>query len=394
MGRAQLFGQCVDAEQAEVEAVCRDRVHAHRRIAHAGKAARHQPVRHHAHQRIAVACAGELHAAQPAMVATGHLLAEGGLVHGQQRLDALVRQREHRGGTVFARDRVVVHGQQCQRLAIIEPLPCHVVVRHLVRHLAHQHGAAEVVHAGPHAYGAARGREAAVGCHQQACAVCGAISQQHLGHLAFALRQHARDGLARHQRDAAVFLGRGLHLGIGSAADVMVGHQPAQLAAVGQRVANEHGEGGRAVEHAGIAQRREGGAVHVLDAFPQAQLTHEGGRALRECDLATIEGCLAQRLFRLLLHQTDGEARIRQGPSQTKTGRTGTADEEIEFHGQAPEKTGQGSLIDPRDSRLDGHHQAHGDAFSVAEAQREPSAQGVFWSVCFLAWARWRYCKR
>ncbi len=87
---------------------------------------------------------------------------------------------------------------------------------------------------------------------------------------------------AHHQRDAAVFLGRGLHLGIGSAADVMVGHQPAQLAAIGQRVADEHGEGGGTVEHAGIAQRREGRAVHVLDAFPQAQLTHEGGRALRE----------------------------------------------------------------------------------------------------------------
>ena len=236
------------------------------------------------------------------MVATGHLFAEGGLVHGQQRLDALVRQREHRGGTVLARHRVIVHGQQRQRLAIVEPLPRHVVVRHLVRHLAHQHGAAEVVHAGPHAHGAARGREAAVGCHQQARAVRGAISQQHLGHLAFAMRQHARDGLARHQRDAAVFLRSGLHLGIGRATDVVVGHQPAQLAAIGQRMADEHGEGGRAVEHPGIAQRREGRAVHVLNAFPQAQLAQKGGRALGECDLAAIEACLAQRLFRLLLH--------------------------------------------------------------------------------------------
>ena len=319
------------------------------------------------------------------MVATGHLLAEGGLVHGQQRLDALVRQREHRGGTVLARHRVVVHGQQCQRLAIVEPFPRHVVVRHLVRHLAHQHGAAEVVHAGPHAHGAARGREAAVGCHQQARAVRGAISQQHLGHLAFALRQHARDGLARHQRDAAVLFGRSLHFGIGRAADVMVGHQPAQLAAIGQRVANEHGKGGGTVEHAGIAQRREGRAVHVLDSFPQAQLAHEGGRALGERDLAAIEGCLAQRLFRLLLHQTDGEARIRQGPSQTKTGRTGTADEEIEFHGQAPEKTGQASLIDPRDSCLDGRHQAHGDASAMPGVLREPPEQGIFWAACFLA---------
>ena len=152
-----------------------------------------------------------------------------------------------------------------------------MVVRHFVRHLAHQHGAAEIVHAGTHAHGAARGREAAVGGHQQARAVRGAISQQHLGHLAFALRQHARDGLARHQRDAAVLFGRGLHFGIGRAADVMVGHQPAQLAAIGQRVANEHGKGGGTVEHPRIAQRREGCAVHVLDAFPQAQLAHEGG---------------------------------------------------------------------------------------------------------------------
>ena len=278
---------------------------------------------------------------------------------------------------MLARHRVIVHGQQRQRLAIVEPLPRHVVVRHLVRHLAHQHGAAEVVHAGSHAHGAARGREAAVGRHQQARAVCGAIGQQHLGHLAFALRQHARDGLARHQRDAAVLFGGGLHLGIGRAADVVVGHQPAQLAAIGQRVANEHGKGGGTVEHAGIAQWREGSTVHVLDAFPQAQLTHEGGRALRECDLATIEGSLAQRLFRLLLHQTDGEARIRQGTRQTKTGRTGTADEEIEFHGQAPEKTGQGSLIDPRDSRLDGHHQAHGDVFSMPWALKRLPDQGL-----------------
>ena len=285
---------------------------------------------------------------------------------------------------MLARHRVVVHGQQRQRLAIVEPLPRHMVVRHLVRHLAHQHGAAEIVHAGPHAHGAARGREAAVGGHQKPRAVRGAISQQHLGHLAFTLRQHARDGLARHQRDAAVFLGGGLHLGIGRAADVVVGHQPAQLAAVGQRVADEHGKGGGTVEHAGIAQRREGRAVHVLDAFPQAQLTHEGGRALRECDLATIEGSLAQRLFRLLLHQTDGEACIRQGTRQTKTGRTGTADEEIEFHGQAPEKTGQASLIDPRDSRLDGHHQAHGDASAMPGVLRAPSERGIFWSVCFL----------
>ena len=163
--------------------MCRDRVHAHGGIAHAGKAAGHQPVRHHAHQRIVVARAGELHFAQPAMVAARHLLAEGFFVHGQQRLDALVRQCQHCGGAVFTGDRVVVHRQQGQCLAVVEPLPGHVVVRDLVRHLAHQHGAAEIVHAGAHAHGTPGGREAAVGRHQQAGAVGGAIGQQHLGHV-------------------------------------------------------------------------------------------------------------------------------------------------------------------------------------------------------------------
>ena len=131
----------------------------------------------------------------------------------------------------------------------------------------------------------------------------------------------------------------GIHLGKGGPADQVVGHQPAQFAAVGQCVTDHHREGRGAVEHLGIAQRRQGGRIGVVDALPQAQLAHQRRRALRHGNFAAIEGRVFQRLARLLLDQADGQSRICQRARQAQAGRAGSTDEKIEIHAQSPEKS-------------------------------------------------------
>ena len=186
------------------------------------------------------------------MKAPGHVLAEGGFVQRHHGLNALVRQREHGRGARHASGRVIVHGQQRQRLAVIEPFPGRVLVRHFVRDLAHQHAAAKVVLPRGNAHGAARGGKTAVGGHQQARGVRGAIGQRELR--AFGPAAHLRGGLPRQQGDAAMRAGGGLHFGQRGAADEVVGNQPAQLVAPGETVADLHGKGRFAIEYPRIAQ--------------------------------------------------------------------------------------------------------------------------------------------
>ena len=127
----------VHAEQPKVEAVRRDGVHAHSRIAHAGKARGDQSSGINAHQRIRVARADQLHVAQSVGEAARHLLGEGIGRHLCQLVDGVAGQCQYDRRARQTAFRIVVHGQQGQCLPVAEPFPGNVFVWYDVRH--HEH---------------------------------------------------------------------------------------------------------------------------------------------------------------------------------------------------------------------------------------------------------------
>ena len=83
------------ADQAEVEAVCGDRVHAHGGIAEQGAAVADHASCVGAHQRIGVAAADQLHGAQAAVEALFHFAGEDRFVEFLQAFYFARRQGQH-----------------------------------------------------------------------------------------------------------------------------------------------------------------------------------------------------------------------------------------------------------------------------------------------------------
>ncbi len=257
-------------------------------------------------------------------------MTEGLSVQYQQRINLVAGQREHDGRAVRAADWVVIHGQQGKGLAVAKPFPGDVVVRCVVRHHAHQHAAAEIMHVGRDAHGASRCGKAAVGGDQQARVQRAAAGQAHMGTLR--IGAHTGHLFAREQRDVVVGLLCPLHGFEGGSANQVVGHQPAQLAVLAQAMADHHCEWRRAIEHPRIAQGRQGIWVAGLDTFPQAERAHELRRVLGERNLAPIESGLFDGGQRLLLYQRYAQAVPRKCTRQAQPGRTSARDEDVKVH--------------------------------------------------------------
>ena len=216
----------------------------------------------------------------------------------------------------------------------------------VVRHGAHQHVLAEIVHMRRDAHHAPGGGKTAVGRHDQPGAQ----------HLAVFQRHRATVGIAAHighldpcqQRDVAVvFLGL-LHGIDCSLADQVVGHQPAQLSALAQFMANHHRIGGGSVHHLGVAQ---GGNGRGVDALPQAQRLHQLGRLLGERDLAAVKGGLLDARLGLLLDHEDFELASAQGPRHAQPGRAGSHNHDIRIH-TVPSRNGTARIPAPVNGRL------------------------------------------
>ena len=114
-----------------------------------------------------------------------------------------------------------LHLQQRQGLAIIEPFPRHVFVRHGMRHHEYHHGSPKIMHIRSNPHRAADGGKTAVGCHQQTAAQACAIVQLQLRALVVAVGLD--DLLAAHQRDVAVLGHAILHTVISCLADQVIG---------------------------------------------------------------------------------------------------------------------------------------------------------------------------
>ena len=296
--------------------MCRHGVHAHSGIAHAGKMGRHQAVRINAHQRVGVTCADQRHGAEPASKTPRDFHAKFTFRHSHELLDRMPRQGKHYRGTRHACGRIVVHRQQRQGLAIIEPFPRHVFVRHGMRHHEYHHGAPKIMHVRSNPHRAADGGETAVGCHQQTAAQACAIVQLQLRALVVAVGLD--DLLAAHQRDVAVLGHAILHTVISCLADQVIGCKPAQFAGLAVLTPDHHGKCRRAVEYLRILQRRQRNRIQRLDAFPQTQLPHEPGRMLCQGDFPPVEGRFFKSFLLLLLHHGNAQAVAGKRPRQTQ----------------------------------------------------------------------------
>ena len=280
-----------------------------------------------------MARADQRHAPQALGKAAGDFGVECRFRHAGNRIHGVAGQREHYRGAVHAGGWIIVHGQQRQRLAIVEPLPGHVVVRFLVQHAAHQHAVAEVVHVGSQTHGAARAGEAAVGGHQQARVEGAAVFQCHM--CSVVVTPHTPGFLAGEQGDVLMRGDAVLHAVPRGLADQVVGDEPAQFAARRQRVADDQTERIGAVQHLCVAQLGEGRRLDLLDPLPQAELAQGVCRPLRKGDFASVEGRMREGFLGLLVQHADAQALARQRPCQTQSGRAGTHNQNVVIHGEA-----------------------------------------------------------
>ena len=172
-------------------------------------------------------------------------------------------------------------------------------------------------------------REAAVGGDEQAGRYGVAIVEQD-AHALFAV-----DGflhfMAGEEMDVFMLAG-GL---VGSAADVVVGDEEAELAfAVGGRREVE-GVGGAAVNHFGGFERVDafGG-----DMLPQAEFFHDAARGVGEGDFAAVVGRVGQSFLAALFDEQDVQAAGCGCGGEAEAGRTGADNDDIAsvLHGEAP----------------------------------------------------------
>ncbi len=324
-GGQNFARQQIDAVQTEVEAMRGHRVHAHGGVADQGETRRDEALGINPDQRIGVTAARAFHFAQTTLIAPGDVALEVGVGQLQQGLHLMLRQGEHHGREVFGQ------GQQGQGLADAEPLPRGVVMRLLMLHAAHQHGLAEVVRVGPDAHLAAGFGEPAVGGDQQ-------LRPDSLGRGSgrrclrrFEVELNAlRIGAHRAQAGLVVqgVFALALHRSPKRAADLLIGHEGAELGFAAQR-RYAHGMRIVAVEHHGVFERK-----HLIgrDVVEHPGLAQGAQGAQAERNFAAVERGVGQRGRALLLDEGDAQAAASQRPHHGQTGRAGADDGEIERH--------------------------------------------------------------
>ena len=343
-GVHQGGGQALHPGQAQVVAVRGHGVHTHGRVAQQCAAVAGKALRVHGHQRVGVALARQFHGAQALVELRLHL---GGKV--------VCAQRHQRGGigrtggnhhraqrVAFGR---VGQGQHGQGALVAKALVRHVAVGLCVAHAADDDGAAKVGHLGADAQLPARGREAAVGGHEQGRA-------QALGgrrhRTAAAVGWRWRQGRRRQVVQLGMG-GQGRHPGhlraakdahprrarrhrVGAAAQGVIGHDEAQR--LGR---------GACARGAGIQLQRavlaQGAIVHLSLADsahfaigqlgPAAQPLQGGAAGVGEGDLAAVGCGRGQRGCGLLLDHCGSEAGLCQRNGQRQAGRACADDEDI-----------------------------------------------------------------